>query len=111
MPGDLLADELRRLPAETMLATNLSDPWLHRLDSVLRALNHTLHHPPPCAQDGNLGRDDEDEKNAYMYILFVMVLFAITVGSLILGYTRSRKEVDKQSDPYRVYIQERVSMI
>ncbi|XP_060091197.1 potassium voltage-gated channel subfamily E member 3-like [Heteronotia binoei] len=94
-----------------MLAPNLTDPWFHRLDSVLRALNQTLQHPEPCAQEKNLGRDDEDEKNAYMYILFVMILFAITVGSLILGYTRSRKEEDKQSDPYRVYIQERVSMI
>ena len=52
------------------------------------------------------GRDD----NAYLYILFVMTLFAVTVGSLILGYTRSRK-VDKRSDPYHVYIKNRVSMI
>ncbi|NXA48809.1 KCNE3 protein, partial [Nothocercus julius] len=52
------------------------------------------------------GRND----NAYMYILFVMTLFAATVGSLILGYTRSRK-VDKRSDPYHVYIKNRVSMI
>lgn len=45
-----------------------------------------------------------------LYILFVMTLFAVTVGSLILGYTRSRK-VDKRSDPYHVYIKNRVSMI
>ncbi|NWY00742.1 KCNE3 protein, partial [Nothoprocta ornata] len=48
--------------------------------------------------------------NAYMYVLFVMTLFAATVGSLILGYTRSRR-VDKRSDPYHVYIKNRVSMI
>ncbi|MXQ95155.1 hypothetical protein E5288_WYG018047 [Bos mutus] len=52
------------------------------------------------------GRND----NSYMYILFVMFLFAATVGSLILGYTRSRK-VDKRSDPYHVYIKNRVSML
>uniref|UniRef100_A0A674JBM0 Potassium voltage-gated channel subfamily E regulatory subunit 3 n=1 Tax=Terrapene triunguis TaxID=2587831 RepID=A0A674JBM0_9SAUR len=48
--------------------------------------------------------------HAYMYILFVMILFAATVGSLILGYTKSRR-VDKRSDPYHVYIKNRVSMI
>ncbi|XP_010193280.1 PREDICTED: potassium voltage-gated channel subfamily E member 3 [Mesitornis unicolor] len=37
-------------------------------------------------------------------------LCAARVGSLILGYTRSRK-VDKRSDPYHVYIKNRVSMI
>ncbi|NXS12698.1 KCNE3 protein, partial [Neodrepanis coruscans] len=55
-------------------------------------------------------RPGHPNDNAYLYILFVMTLFAATVGSLILGYTRSRK-VDKRSDPYHVYIKNRVSMI
>ncbi|NXD99984.1 KCNE3 protein, partial [Chaetorhynchus papuensis] len=87
---------------------------LHQsLQAVLTALNQTLHGAIPCPGDSpartagaTRGRND----NAYMYILFVMTLFAATVGSLILGYTRSRK-VDKRSDPYHVYIKNRVSMI
>nr|XP_056714799.1 potassium voltage-gated channel subfamily E member 3 [Euleptes europaea] len=93
-----------------MLASNLTDTWFPRFDSALRALNQTLHHREPCTHHGHI-RSEEDEKYAYMYILFVMILFAVTVGSMILGYTRSRKEFDKQSDPYHDYIKERVSMI
>ncbi|XP_054829022.1 potassium voltage-gated channel subfamily E member 3-like [Eublepharis macularius] len=93
-----------------MLAANLTDSWFSRLDSVVRALNQTFYHTDPCAQEPK-HRNEEDESYAYMYILFVMILFAITVGSLILGYTRSRKEFDKQSDPYHVYIKNRVTMI
>ncbi|NXM59592.1 KCNE3 protein, partial [Illadopsis cleaveri] len=99
---------------------NRTEPWHHSLRAVLKALNQTLHGAIPCPGDppastvgatraghaGQAGRND----NAYMYILFVMTLFAVTVGSLILGYTRSRK-VDKRSDPYHVYIKNRVSMI
>ncbi|XP_068786937.1 potassium voltage-gated channel subfamily E member 3 [Struthio camelus] len=91
--------------------------WHQSLHAVLRTLNRTLHGAARCGPDrpaalnasgrpGQAGRND----NAYMYILFVMTLFAATVGSLILGYTRSRK-VDKRSDPYHVYIKNRVSMI
>ncbi|XP_074072965.1 potassium voltage-gated channel subfamily E member 3 [Macrotis lagotis] len=102
-----------------------TEPWYESLQAVLRALNATLHRSLPCrpvpgpepgpgpgpllgnqTQGSQTGRDD----NSYMYILFVMFLFAATVGSLILGYTRSRK-VDKRSDPYHVYIKNRVSMI
>ena len=71
---------------------------------MLKALNATLHSNLLCwPGSDNLteerqatlpGRDD----NSYMYILFVMFLFAATVGSLILGYTRSRK-VDKPVTP------------
>ncbi|NXO41937.1 KCNE3 protein, partial [Locustella ochotensis] len=94
---------------------NRTESWQHSLRAVLSALNQTLHGAVPCpgqppagaaTRGGHTGRDD----NAYMYILFVMTLFAVTVGSLILGYTRSRK-VDKRSDPYHVYIKNRVSMI
>lgn len=105
------------LPA-AMETTNGTETWLEKLHTVLKALNSTLHGNLLCQLDpgtNNLvkeprasqpGRDD----NSYMYILFVMFLFAATVGSLILGYTRSRK-VDKRSDPYHVYIKNRVSMI
>ncbi|NXT70387.1 KCNE3 protein, partial [Chaetops frenatus] len=101
--------------------TNGTEAWHQSLQAVLTALNQTLRgavpscpgEPPGAAagaerggRSGSAGRND----NAYMYILFVMTLFAVTVGSLILGYTRSRK-VDKRSDPYHVYIKNRVSMI
>uniref|UniRef100_A0A8C3CFJ1 Potassium voltage-gated channel subfamily E regulatory subunit 3 n=1 Tax=Cairina moschata TaxID=8855 RepID=A0A8C3CFJ1_CAIMO len=92
---------------------NRTEPWHRSLQALLDALNQTLHGtllrpaaPRNASARGAGGRDD----NAYMYILFVMTLFAATVGSLILGYTRSRK-VDKRSDPYHVYIKNRVSMI
>ncbi|NXC27420.1 KCNE3 protein, partial [Campylorhamphus procurvoides] len=103
-----------------MEVSNQTETWHQSLQAVLNALNQTLHGVIHCAADrpattaaatrnthpGHPGRND----NAYMYILFVMTLFAATVGSLILGYTRSRK-VDKRSDPYHVYIKNRVSMI
>ncbi|NWS32515.1 KCNE3 protein, partial [Polioptila caerulea] len=99
---------------------NRTETWQQSLQAVLNALNQSLHGAVPCpggapgsaavathgGHSGHAGRND----NAYMYILFVMTLFAATVGSLILGYTRSRK-VDKRSDPYHVYIKNRVSMI
>ncbi|XP_057277172.1 potassium voltage-gated channel subfamily E member 3 [Pezoporus wallicus] len=101
---------------------NQTETWHRSLQAVLDALNQTLHGIPLCASDraagaavtrsssssssARPGRDD----NAFLYILFVMTLFAATVGSLILGYTRSRK-VEKRSDPYHVYIKNRVSMI
>ncbi|XP_057606349.1 potassium voltage-gated channel subfamily E member 3 [Hippopotamus amphibius kiboko] len=99
-----------------METTNGTETWYESLHAVLKALNATLHNNLLCRPGSdNLteerraslpGRDD----NSYMYILFVMFLFAATVGSLILGYTRSRK-VDKRSDPYHVYIKNRVSML
>ncbi|XP_061207339.1 potassium voltage-gated channel subfamily E member 3 isoform X2 [Neopsephotus bourkii] len=95
---------------------NHTETWHRSLQAVLDALNQTLQGIPLCASDRAVtrgssssarpGRDD----NAFLYILFVMTLFAATVGSLILGYTRSRK-VEKRSDPYHVYIKNRVSMI
>lgn len=99
---------------------NQTETWHQSLQVVLNALNQTLQGVVLCPTDrpatttarnvsaraARPGRND----NAYMYILFVMTLFAATVGSLILGYTRSRK-VDKRSDPYHVYIKNRVSMI
>ncbi|XP_006875474.1 PREDICTED: potassium voltage-gated channel subfamily E member 3 [Chrysochloris asiatica] len=102
-----------------MKTTNGTETFYKSLYTVLKALNETLHSnllsrpgPEPDNQTGKPqarvpGRDD----NSYMYILFVMFLFAATVGSLILGYTRSRSKVDKRSDPYHVYIKNRVSMI
>ncbi|NXH76467.1 KCNE3 protein, partial [Hydrobates tethys] len=104
-----------------MVEDNRTETWHRSLQAVLNALNQTLHGvvcPTDCpattvaatrnasTRASHPGRND----NAYMYILFVMTLFAATVGSLILGYTRSRK-VDKRSDPYHVYIKNRVSMI
>lgn len=109
-----------------METSNGTETWYKSLHAVLKALNTTLHShllcrpgPGPGSESGT-GPDNQTEDhraslpgrddNSYMYILFVMFLFAVTVGSLILGYTRSRK-VDKRSDPYHVYIKNRVSMI
>ncbi|XP_040278464.1 potassium voltage-gated channel subfamily E member 3 [Bufo gargarizans] len=81
---------------------------LENLHTVLQAINKTLN-SPPCQPDLKLNettlkleKHNRDDK-AYIFIIFVMFLFAVTVGSLILGYTRS-KNVDKRSDPYHVYI-------
>ncbi|KAM6173533.1 potassium voltage-gated channel subfamily E member 3 [Erethizon dorsatum] len=105
-----------------METTNGTETWYESLHAVLKALNATLHNNLLCRPGPQLGPgpDNQTEErraslpgrddNSYMYILFVMFLFAVTVGSLILGYTRSRK-VDKRSDPYHVYIKNRVSMI
>ncbi|GAB1292384.1 Potassium voltage-gated channel subfamily E member 3 [Apodemus speciosus] len=109
-----------------METSNGTETWYKSLHAVLKALNTTLHshllcRPGPGPEPGSgPGPDNQTEDrraglpgrndNSYMYILFVMFLFAVTVGSLILGYTRSRK-VDKRSDPYHVYIKNRVSMI
>ncbi|NWZ17276.1 KCNE3 protein, partial [Agelaius phoeniceus] len=98
-----------------MEGTNGTEPWQRSLQAVLSALNRTLHGARPCPGQPPAGPvpvpgDPRRNANAYMYILFVMTLFAATVGSLILGYTRSRR-VDKRSDPYHVYIKNRVSMI
>lgn len=109
-----------------METSNGTETWYKSLHAVLKALNTTLHshllcRPGPGPGPGSgTGPDNQTEDhraslpgrddNSYMYILFVMFLFAVTVGSLILGYTRSRK-VDKRSDPYHVYIKNRVSMI
>ncbi|XP_031243381.1 potassium voltage-gated channel subfamily E member 3 [Mastomys coucha] len=111
-----------------METSNVTETWYKSLHAVLKALNTTLHShllcrpgPGPGPGSGSGPEPDnqtEDRRaslpgrndNSYMYILFVMFLFAVTVGSLILGYTRSRK-VDKRSDPYHVYIKNRVSMI
>ncbi|XP_075347463.1 potassium voltage-gated channel subfamily E member 3 [Mycteria americana] len=120
----LAAAQAGRAPrlGEDMEEDNRTETWHQSLQMVLNALNQTLYGVILCPVDrpattaaatrnastraGRPGRND----NAYMYILFVMTLFAATVGSLILGYTRSRK-VDKRSDPYHVYIKNRVSMI
>ncbi|XP_013000752.1 potassium voltage-gated channel subfamily E member 3 [Cavia porcellus] len=105
-----------------METTNGTETWYESLHAVLKALNATLHNNLLCRPGPELrpGPDNQTEQqqaslssrddNSYMYILFVMFLFAVTVGSLVLGYTRSRK-VDKRSDPYHVYIKNRVSMI
>lgn len=103
-----------------METSNGTETWYMSLHAVLKALNTTLHSHLLCRPGPGPGPDNQTEDrraslpgrndNSYMYILFVMFLFAVTVGSLILGYTRSRK-VDKRSDPYHVYIKNRVSMI
>ncbi|XP_018426398.1 PREDICTED: potassium voltage-gated channel subfamily E member 3 [Nanorana parkeri] len=89
---------------------------LENLNTVLQAINKTLNNQP-CQPDEHhnvtgfkVEKPNKDD-NAYIFIIFVMFLFAVTVGSLILGYTRS-KTVDKRSDPYHVYIKNsRVSVI
>ncbi|XP_032076075.1 potassium voltage-gated channel subfamily E member 3 isoform X2 [Thamnophis elegans] len=91
------------------MASNHTKDWFQQLDVMLRLLNGTLSCVEPCPQLGKADREGKDTY-AYMYIVFMMLLFALTVGSLILSYTRSR-EVDKPSDPYHMYIKNRVTMI
>ncbi|XP_076969702.1 potassium voltage-gated channel subfamily E member 3 [Tamandua tetradactyla] len=103
-----------------METTNGTETWYESLHAVLKALNATLHYNLLCQPGPGPALDNQTKEqraslpsrddNSYMYVLFVMFLFAVTVGSLILGYTRSRR-VDKRSDPYHVYIKNRVSMI
>nr|XP_042715497.1 potassium voltage-gated channel subfamily E member 3 [Chrysemys picta bellii] len=109
----------RKFPGscEDMEVGNLTETWYQSLQSMLEALNQTLHGAILCPPDQATGRTNgshvklaSKDDYSYMYILFVMILFAAMVGSLILGYTKSRK-VDKRSDPYHVYIKNRVSMI
>ncbi|XP_067389372.1 potassium voltage-gated channel subfamily E member 3 [Emydura macquarii macquarii] len=98
---------------KAMEVGNLTETWYQSLHSVLKALNQTLHGAllcPPDQANGSQAKLASKDDYSYLYILFVMILFAATVGSLILGYTKSRK-VDKRSDPYHVYIKNRVSMI
>ncbi|XP_053162069.1 potassium voltage-gated channel subfamily E member 3 [Hemicordylus capensis] len=93
---------------------NVTESWLllrARFDAMLKTLNQTLCRMDLCPQGAQQEDLEEGESYAYLYILFVMILFAVTVGSLIFGYTRSRKEEDQLSDPYHMYIKSRVSMI
>ncbi|KAG8453188.1 hypothetical protein GDO86_004850 [Hymenochirus boettgeri] len=89
---------------------------LENLHSVLQALNKTLNNwpyqPDPRGNHTDIKVDKTNKHdNAYIFILFVLFLFAATVGSLILGYTRSNN-IDKRSDPYHVYIKNnRISII
>ncbi|XP_074837056.1 potassium voltage-gated channel subfamily E member 3 isoform X2 [Carettochelys insculpta] len=96
---------------------NLTESWYQSLHSVLKTLNQTLHGAilcPPKLATGQMNssqvKQGSKDDNSYMYILFVMILFAATVGSLILGYSKAWK-VDKQSDPYHMYIKNRGSVI
>eukprot|EP00079_Xenopus_tropicalis_P013646 XP_002942498.2 PREDICTED: potassium voltage-gated channel subfamily E member 3 [Xenopus tropicalis] len=89
---------------------------LENLHSVLLALNKTLNglpcqpEPPGNHTEAKVETSSKHD-NAYIFILFVLLIFAATVGSLILGYTRSKK-VDKRSDPSHVYIKNnRISVI
>ncbi|XP_069468723.1 potassium voltage-gated channel subfamily E regulatory beta subunit 5 [Ambystoma mexicanum] len=43
-------------------------------------------------------------EDAYLYILLIMIFYAVLAGGLILAYTRSRKQESK-SDPYHLYIE------
>uniref|UniRef100_A0A8C5SL19 Potassium voltage-gated channel subfamily E regulatory subunit 3 n=1 Tax=Laticauda laticaudata TaxID=8630 RepID=A0A8C5SL19_LATLA len=92
------------------MASNHTETWFQKLDVMLKLFNGTISRVEPCSR---LGKADQEGKDtyAYMYIIFMMLLFALTVGSLILSYTRSREVVDKPSDPYHLYIKNRVTMI
>ncbi|NXN19097.1 KCNE3 protein, partial [Indicator maculatus] len=71
---------------------NRTEPWQQSLRALLSALNHSLQGAAPCAPAGRAGQGGARDANAFLYILFVMTLFAGTVGSLVLGYTRARRE-------------------
>ncbi|XP_054020779.1 potassium voltage-gated channel subfamily E member 3 [Dryobates pubescens] len=84
---------------------NRTEPWQRSLGALLGALNHSLQGAAPCppgaggAGQGGASRDAGRDANAFLYILFVMTLFAGTVGSLVLGYTRARREEGHRDPP------------
>ncbi|KAE8584331.1 hypothetical protein XENTR_v10020917 [Xenopus tropicalis] len=47
---------------------------------------------------------EEDNNDAYMYILLIMIFYGFLAGGLIMAYTRSRKQESK-NDPYHLYIE------
>lgn len=49
-------------------------------------------------------RERQRGEDAYLYILLIMIFYAVLAGGLILAYTRSRKQESK-SDPYHLYIE------
>ncbi|XP_029457931.1 potassium voltage-gated channel subfamily E member 3-like [Rhinatrema bivittatum] len=105
------------MPADTQSEKLAADGLYENLQYMLSALNRTLN-SLHCQRDQSVNRTESPEDvapgkddYAYLYILFVMFLFAVTVGSLILGYTRSKK-VEKRSDPYHQYIKsKRISVL
>ncbi|KAG8553652.1 hypothetical protein GDO81_003498 [Engystomops pustulosus] len=48
--------------------------------------------------------EDDDNDEAYLYILLIMIFYGCLAGGLILAYTRSRKQESKD-DPYHLYIE------
>eukprot|EP00062_Callorhinchus_milii_P001185 gi/632935986/ref/XP_007892021.1/ PREDICTED: potassium voltage-gated channel subfamily E member 1-like protein [Callorhinchus milii] len=71
-----------------------------RLETILRELAMKL----PSANRTSTKRspDKDSNKDAYLYILLIMIFYAFLAGGLILAYTRSR---DRHSgeDPYHIY--------
>ncbi|NP_001082344.1 potassium channel, voltage gated subfamily E regulatory beta subunit 5 L homeolog isoform X1 [Xenopus laevis] len=66
------------------------------LTQLLQELGKTNSTVPPMEEDDN---DD-----AYLYILLIMIFYGCLAGGLILAYTRSRKQESK-NDPYHLYIE------
>ncbi|PKK23966.1 potassium channel, voltage gated subfamily E regulatory beta subunit 3, partial [Columba livia] len=90
---------LPRSLEEDMEENNQTETWHQSLQVVLDALNQTLQGVVLCPTD-RPATTAAAARNASTR----------AARPLILGYTRSRK-VDKRSDPYHVYIKNRVSMI
>ncbi|NXP83510.1 KCNE3 protein, partial [Ramphastos sulfuratus] len=88
-----------------------AEGWQRSLRALLGALNHTLQGGSLCpTAPSRAGQGSARDANAFLYILFVMTLFAGTVGSLVLGYTRSRRQEQRQ-DPCPLYAKGRAVLI
>lgn len=73
-----------------------------RLKLILLELNETLNeYPCKNLTEDQVPRPSKDDY-AFLYIVFVMVFFAITVGGLVIGYTRSKKG-EKLQDAYYAF--------
>ncbi|OCT65866.1 hypothetical protein XELAEV_18042116mg [Xenopus laevis] len=71
-----------------------------RLRSLLTQLLQEL--GKANSTSGPMEEDDNDD--AYLYILLIMIFYGCLAGGLILAYTRSRKQESK-NDPYHLYIE------
>nr|XP_006013221.1 PREDICTED: potassium voltage-gated channel subfamily E member 3 [Latimeria chalumnae] len=86
-----------------------ADVFYRNLHHLLKSLNSTLSNVP-CANQSRAWENADRDSDAYIYIIFVMFLFAVTVGGLVLLYTKSRKE-EKRADPYFLFLKNSDSLL
>ncbi|NXX49860.1 KCNE3 protein, partial [Tricholaema leucomelas] len=91
--------------------TAAAEGWQRSLSALLGALNRTLQGGSLCpAAPSGAGQGRARDANAFLYILFVMTLFAGTVGSLVLGYTRARRQ-ERCQEPCPLYAKGRAAAV
>ncbi|KAE8584332.1 hypothetical protein XENTR_v10020918 [Xenopus tropicalis] len=72
--------------------------------SRLRSLLTRLLQELGKANSTSVPVEEDDNDDAYLYILLIMIFYGCLAGGLILAYTRSRKQESK-NDPYHLYIE------